>query len=215
MSASKVRIEKDTFGPIEVPADRLWGAQTQRSRQNFAISSERMPLALIHALVLVKKAAAILLRPLLPPDQDFTSSGPRGRYMVIRRLLPLFDQYAPDTASALRAQLTALSGEQSKKFSGDDENSLLTKALQPEDPALNSVEELQDRIDHARSSAERRGRRFSTPTVSCSTFGAASSVARRCCATTRFRVSRRACSCSSTAMPTTTRSCSLHSAVTG
>ncbi|MFB1480406.1 class II fumarate hydratase [Corallococcus sp. RDP092CA] len=58
MSTKNVRIEKDTFGPIEVPADRLWGAQTQRSRQNFAISSERMPLALVHALVLVKKAAA-------------------------------------------------------------------------------------------------------------------------------------------------------------
>src|SRR6478672_6682811 len=60
MSKPTVRIEKDTFGPIEVPADRLWGAQTQRSRQNFAISSERMPLALINALVLVKKAAAIV-----------------------------------------------------------------------------------------------------------------------------------------------------------
>jgi fumarate hydratase, class II len=60
MSQDKVRIEKDTFGPIEVPADRLWGAQTQRSRQNFAISTERMPLALIRALVLVKKAAAIV-----------------------------------------------------------------------------------------------------------------------------------------------------------
>jgi fumarate hydratase class II len=58
MSTKNVRIEKDTFGPIEVPADRLWGAQTQRSRQNFAISTERMPLALIRALVLVKKAAA-------------------------------------------------------------------------------------------------------------------------------------------------------------
>jgi fumarate hydratase class II len=56
--SSKVRVEKDSFGPIEVPADRLWGAQTQRSRQNFAISSERMPLALIKALTLVKKAAA-------------------------------------------------------------------------------------------------------------------------------------------------------------
>jgi fumarate hydratase class II len=58
MSTKSVRIEKDTFGPIEVPAERLWGAQTQRSRQNFAISTERMPLALIRALVLVKKAAA-------------------------------------------------------------------------------------------------------------------------------------------------------------
>ena len=56
--AHNVRIEKDTFGPIEVPADRLWGAQTQRSLLNFAISSELMPTALVRALVLVKKAAA-------------------------------------------------------------------------------------------------------------------------------------------------------------
>jgi fumarate hydratase class II len=60
MSAPKVRIEKDTFGPIEVPADRLWGAQTQRSLTNFKISSERMPLALIRALTIVKKAAALV-----------------------------------------------------------------------------------------------------------------------------------------------------------
>jgi fumarate hydratase class II len=55
-----IRIEKDTFGPIEVPSDRLWGAQTQRSLQNFAISGERMPLALLHALATVKKAAALV-----------------------------------------------------------------------------------------------------------------------------------------------------------
>jgi fumarate hydratase, class II len=60
VSTKNVRTEKDTFGPIDVPADRLWGAQTQRSRQNFAISSERMPLALVHSLVLVKKAAALV-----------------------------------------------------------------------------------------------------------------------------------------------------------
>jgi fumarate hydratase class II len=52
------RIEKDTFGPIEVPADRLWGAQTQRSLQNFKIGSDRMPTRLIHALALVKRACA-------------------------------------------------------------------------------------------------------------------------------------------------------------
>jgi fumarate hydratase class II len=44
------RIEKDSFGPIEVPADRLWGAQTERSRRFFRISGERMPLAVLHAL---------------------------------------------------------------------------------------------------------------------------------------------------------------------
>ena len=53
------RIEKDSFGEIEVPAERLWGAQTERSRRFFRISTERMPLAVVRALSLVKKAAAI------------------------------------------------------------------------------------------------------------------------------------------------------------
>ncbi|HSN21580.1 MAG TPA: class II fumarate hydratase [Usitatibacter sp.] len=52
------RIEKDTFGPIEVPAERLWGAQTQRSLENFRISGERMPAELLHALAWVKRACA-------------------------------------------------------------------------------------------------------------------------------------------------------------
>jgi len=52
------RTETDTFGPIEVPADRLWGAQTQRSLENFRIGEERMPGTLIHALGIVKRAAA-------------------------------------------------------------------------------------------------------------------------------------------------------------
>ncbi|MBL8405651.1 MAG: hypothetical protein JNL16_13985, partial [Dechloromonas sp.] len=47
------RPERDSFGSIEVPADHLWGAQTQRSLEHFAISSERMPRNLIHALALV------------------------------------------------------------------------------------------------------------------------------------------------------------------
>ena len=55
---SGVRLEKDSFGPIEVPAERLWGAQTERSRRFFRISSERMPLAVVYALARVKKAAA-------------------------------------------------------------------------------------------------------------------------------------------------------------
>jgi fumarate hydratase class II len=55
---SGVRTEKDSFGPIEVPADRLWGAQTERSRRFFRISSERMPLPVVHALARIKQAAA-------------------------------------------------------------------------------------------------------------------------------------------------------------
>lgn len=58
------RKEKDSFGPIEVPADRLWGAQTERSRRLFRISGERMPLAVIHALAQVKRSAARVNRAL-------------------------------------------------------------------------------------------------------------------------------------------------------
>jgi fumarate hydratase class II len=55
---SGTRSEKDSFGPIDVPADRLWGAQTERSRRFFRISGERMPLPVVHALALVKRSAA-------------------------------------------------------------------------------------------------------------------------------------------------------------
>ncbi|WP_288584187.1 class II fumarate hydratase [uncultured Methylobacterium sp.] len=58
------RTESDTFGPIEVPAHRYWGAQTQRSIQNFRIGTERMPAPLVHALGLVKQAAALVNRDL-------------------------------------------------------------------------------------------------------------------------------------------------------
>src|ERR1700742_4592626 len=52
------RTETDSFGPIEVPADRYWGAQTERSRQNFRIGHDRMPIEIVHALGIVKLAAA-------------------------------------------------------------------------------------------------------------------------------------------------------------
>ena len=55
---AETRMETDTFGPIEVPADRYWGAQTERSRRNFRIGAEMMPLPVIEALALVKRVAA-------------------------------------------------------------------------------------------------------------------------------------------------------------
>jgi fumarate hydratase class II len=57
-SSARTRTETDTFGPIEVAADRYWGAQTQRSIENFRIGTERMPRPLIRALGIVKRAAA-------------------------------------------------------------------------------------------------------------------------------------------------------------
>ena len=57
-AAAATRTESDTFGPIDVPADRYWGAQTQRSIQNFPIGGERMPEPVIRGLGIVKRAAA-------------------------------------------------------------------------------------------------------------------------------------------------------------
>jgi fumarate hydratase class II len=67
----KTRVETDTMGPIEVPADRYWGAQTQRSLEHFRIGGERFPREFIRALGLVKKACAMVNREvgLLPPDK--------------------------------------------------------------------------------------------------------------------------------------------------
>jgi fumarate hydratase class II len=59
-----VRTETDTFGPIQVPADRYWGAQTERSIRNFRIGGERLPKPLVHALALVKQASALVNRDL-------------------------------------------------------------------------------------------------------------------------------------------------------
>jgi fumarate hydratase class II len=60
----KTRIETDSFGPIEVPAEHYWGAQTQRSLAHFAIGSQTMPLAIVHALAMVKRASAEVNRDL-------------------------------------------------------------------------------------------------------------------------------------------------------
>lgn len=57
---SKTRKETDSLGSIEVPANRYWGAQTERSKENFLIGIEKMPIEVIHAIAIVKKAAAIV-----------------------------------------------------------------------------------------------------------------------------------------------------------
>ncbi|MFG6490404.1 class II fumarate hydratase [Roseateles sp. BYS78W] len=68
------RIERDTFGPIEVPADKLWGAQTQRSLQNFDISGERQAPELIRALARVKRASAVVNQALGLQDATKTDA---------------------------------------------------------------------------------------------------------------------------------------------
>ncbi len=75
------RTESDSFGTIEVPADALWAAQTERSRQFFAIGKQRMPIEIIHALAQIKRAAAEvnLQLGLLAPDKAVAIATAAGR----------------------------------------------------------------------------------------------------------------------------------------
>ena len=68
------RREKDSMGAIDVPADKLWGAQTQRSLEHFRISTEKMPVSLIQALALTKRAAAKVNQDLGLLDADKASA---------------------------------------------------------------------------------------------------------------------------------------------
>jgi len=61
---AKTRVESDAFGPLAIPADKLWGAQTERSLHNFRIGSERMPIEIVRALGLIKRAATEVNRDL-------------------------------------------------------------------------------------------------------------------------------------------------------
>jgi len=72
--SQNTRIEHDTLGDVEVPADHLWGAQTQRSKVNFAISGERQPAEIIDALVTVKKASARVNHALGLQDEKKTNA---------------------------------------------------------------------------------------------------------------------------------------------
>lgn len=98
-------------------------------------------------------AASILLRPLPPPDQDLTSAGLIGKYMVIKRLLPLFEQYTPDIALALRSQLTALAKQGSDIVDYDD--FLLTQGIARDTDSRTLLDRLLERVDRAKDQKER------------------------------------------------------------
>lgn len=88
MELTPSRIERDTFGEIEVPSDRLWGAQTQRSLHHFAISHEKMDINLIKALVLIKKSAAIVNGELklLPIEKSLAIKGAADEILLGQHL---------------------------------------------------------------------------------------------------------------------------------
>ena len=99
-------------------------------------------------------AQQILLRPLPPADQDRSSSGRIGGYVVATRMLPLFERYAPDRAAALRAR-QALLAQDTPEQNRRPDDPLLTRGIVPEDPGRDEVQEALARLDSARSSNER------------------------------------------------------------
>jgi len=101
-------------------------------------------------------AATILLRPLPAPGQpDQTSSGVDGKYLVIKRLLPFFEQSAPaEMVESLRGHLNALNSVISENARRRDDESIST-GIRPEKPAAEREQALLDRIDRAKTSAQR------------------------------------------------------------
>src|SRR5687768_9139397 len=75
--AGSTRVESDTLGTVRVPADAYWGAETARSLANFPIGTEQMPGKLLHALVLIKKAAAQV-------NADLGLLAPELRDLIVR-----------------------------------------------------------------------------------------------------------------------------------
>ena len=142
---SSTRLEVDSFGPIEVPAEALWGPQTERSRRFFAIGRQRMPNEIVHALAQVKRAAAEVNRDLrlLGPDKaaavaaaaarvaagEFDAQFPlsvwqTGSLMLVTALAPHIGydraariaKHAHTTGLGLREAATAVGGISAAQF---------------------------------------------------------------------------------------------------
>ncbi len=102
-----------------------------------------------------RMAAGILLRPQAPPGQDQTSAGLQGKYLMIKRLLPLFEQYAPkDMTEAMRAQLDALGTAVPEDMRQRDDDTV-REGIRPPLSGEDREKALLDRVDHAKTSEER------------------------------------------------------------
>ena len=101
-----------------------------------------------------KVAFQLLMQPLPAPDQDRSTSGHTGKYMVIKRLLPLFEQHAPDLAPGLRTQMTALASYVPPTFQ-QGENRAVTVGILPEESEGDPLQRMQERLDRATRADER------------------------------------------------------------
>ena len=132
---------------------------TAYSRGGTGISTMRSGVPAIEAPALraafLRAAAQILLRPLTPQDYERTSAGRTGTYLVIRRLLPLFELHAPDATAALNARAAALLPDVPERLRGPGMERTLAKGIVPEDPARDEVQEALGRAERAKDVAER------------------------------------------------------------
>lgn len=100
-------------------------------------------------------ATQILMRPLAPPDQDRTSSGIEGKYLIITRLMPLFEQLAtPQAAELMRGQLAGLTGSVREETRNRDDE-MMRRGIRDEQPAADNEQSLLDRIGRAKTADQR------------------------------------------------------------
>jgi hypothetical protein len=96
----------------------------------------------------------ILMQPLPAPDQDRTSSGRTGKYLVIKRLLPIYEQFATELAAGLRTQMTALASYVPPDLA-EGENRAVTNGIGGEEAEGDPFQRMQERLNHARTSEDR------------------------------------------------------------
>src|SRR6202008_1584250 len=102
----------------------------------------------------LKVAFNILIQPVPAPDQDRTTSGRTGKYLLIKRLLPLFEQYAADLAPNLRTQMTALASYVPPDMQ-QAENRAVSIGIQPESSEGDPLQRMQERLDRTTKSDDR------------------------------------------------------------
>jgi len=128
------------------------GTHTNSYRGNFSPPEVSPELRLAY----LRSVAAILLRPLAPPGEEHSTAGHDGHYLVIKRLMPLFQQYAPpELTAALKAQLENLASLTAKATRDRDDDDWVKTGIRPTNMDETYEQSMRDRLDHAKTSTER------------------------------------------------------------
>jgi len=135
---------------LYITFERRGGANQSRSRG--PTPAPAVDAALRDSFLRV--AFQILMQPLAAPEQDRTTSGQTGKYLVIKRLLPIFEQYNPEFAAGLRTQMTALASYVPPGFQQGD-NRAVTVGILPESAEGDPYQRMQERLDRAKTSEDR------------------------------------------------------------